>query len=236
LFSIASALPCYFHVTGEDLPVHLACFGRVKTKWNYTMRPVHLFSRLSLTALAAASFTAVPAIANDIIFVPGTGEVAYAEDAATPIVTPLAGDYSADNYASNYVSNNDASIADTSDAEADMLAMAEKLEDPDMQDGVAFMAERMGETMMRLPIGKFASAIEKARPGSVRKRMRDDATLADLAGRDAEDIPEMLGKESRSAMKMMGGFTKAFAGMMPEFEKLSRDMEKTMANVKAKRR
>jgi hypothetical protein len=201
------------------------------------MRPIVLFSRLSLTAVAAASLASAPAIASDVIFVPGTGEVAYAEDAATPISSSLADDYSSDYRTSDKrVSNSDASSADTSDAEADMLAMAEKFEDPDMQDGIAFMATRMGETMMSLPIGKFASAIEKARPGTVRKRMRDDATLADLAGRDAENIPEMLGKESRTAMKMMGGFTKAFAGMMPEFEKLGRDMEQAMDDVKAKRR
>jgi hypothetical protein len=201
------------------------------------MRPIVLFSRLSLTAVAAASLASAPAIASDIIYVPGTGEVAYAEDTATPITASLADDYSSDYRTSDKrVPNSDASSTDTSNAEADMLAMAEKLEDPDMQDGIAFMATRMGETMMSLPIGKFASAIEKARPGTVRKRMRDDATLADLAGRDAENIPEMLGKESRTAMKMMGGFTKAFAGMMPEFEKLGRDMEKTMADVKAKRR
>ncbi len=196
------------------------------------MRPIVLFSRLSLTAIAAASIAASPAIASDIIFIPGTGEVAYAGAAAAPIAATLA-DYDA---SENYTSSNDAPLADTRDAEADMLAMTEKFEDPAMQDGVAFMAERMGETMMRLPIGKFASAIEKARPGTVRKRMRDDATLADLAGRDAKNIPAMIGKESRTAMKMMGGFTKAFAGMIPEFEKLGREMEATMADVKAKRR
>ncbi len=189
------------------------------------MRPIYLFSRLSMTAVAAATLAASPAIANDIVFVPGTGEIAYAQDAATPI-------------AASFADVDDAATEThgASNTEADMLAMAEKFEDPAMQDGVAYMATRMGETMMRLPIGKFASAIEKARPGTVRKRMRDDATLADLAGRDAENIPAMIGKESRTAMKMMGGFTKAFAGMIPEFEKLGREMEQVMDDVKDKRR
>jgi hypothetical protein len=38
------------------------------------------------------------------------------------------------------------------------------------------------------------------------------------------------------AMKMMGGFTKAFASMMPEFEKMGREMEAAMADIKVKRR
>jgi hypothetical protein len=188
------------------------------------MRPIHLFSRLSLTAIAAASLAAAPAMANDIIFAHGTGEVAYAEDAATPIPAALA-DYDAAT-----------ETRGANNTEANMLAMAEKLEDPAMQDGVAYMATRLGETMMRLPIGKFASAIEKTRPGTIGKRMREDATLADLAGRDAENIPAMIGKESRMAMKMMGGFTKAFASMMPEFEKMGREMEAAMADIKVKRR
>jgi hypothetical protein len=188
------------------------------------MRPIHLFTRLSLTALAAASIAATPAIANDIIFAPGTGEVAYAESAATPIPAALA-DYDA--------ATETRGAANT---EADMLAMADKLSDPAMQDGVAHMAERLVETMLRLPVGKFASAIEKARPGTVRKQVRDNATLADLAGRNAKDIPAMIGNESRTAMKMMSGFTKAFASMMPEFEKLDREIETAMADIKAKRR
>jgi hypothetical protein len=189
------------------------------------MRPIHLFTRLSLTALAAASIAATPALAKDIIFAPGTGEAAYTEGVATPIPPALA-DYDAATETRGAAKN----------AQADMLAMADKLSDPDMQDGVAHMAERLGETMLRLPIGKFAAAIEKARPGTVRKRVRDDATLADLAGRNAQDIPAMIGKESRTAMKMMSGFAKVFAGMIPEFEKLGREMETAMADIKVKRR
>jgi hypothetical protein len=202
------------------------------------MRPTILYARLSLVAIATAAIAATPAMANaDIVYLAGTGEVAESGAADT------GADYSADTAEPAPVSNGatgDVATTDAPqpkrDAEADMLAMGDRLADPDLQDGVAYMAEKMGETMMRLPVGKFASAIEKARPGTVRKRMRDNATLADLAGRNAEDIPAMIGKESRTAMKMMSGFTKAFASMMPEFEKLGREMETTMADVKAKRR
>ena len=200
------------------------------------MRPTILYAQLSLVAIATAVFAATPAMANaDIVYLSGTGEVAEAS------ATDTGADYSvsADTVEPAPVTS-DVAATDAPqpkrDAEAEMLAMGDRLADPDLQDGVAYMAEKMGETMMRLPVGKFASAIEKARPGTVRKKVRDNTTLADLAGRDAEDIPAMIGKESRTAMKMMSGFTKAFAGMMPEFEKLGREMETAMAEVKAKRR
>jgi hypothetical protein len=121
--------------------------------------------------------------------------------------------------------------SNAANTQADMEAMANQMSDPKMQDGMADMVENMGEVMMKFPIGKMFKAIETARPGTVRDEMDDDTTLADLAGRDGEDMPKMLGKETRRAMSMMGGFTKAFATMIPEFEKMGRDMEKQMKDV-----
>jgi hypothetical protein len=102
-----------------------------------------------------------------------------------------------------------------------------------MQDGVAAAVETMTSTMMRLPVGQFAEAIENARPGTVNKRIRRDATIADLAGRDARYLPEELGARSREAMGMMSGFARAFAVMMPEFERMGREMEDGFKAAKA---
>ena len=116
-------------------------------------------------------------------------------------------------------------------SEAQMNEMAEKLADPGMQDGIATMVERMAVTMMKLPVGELAGAIEDARPGTVKDRIPKDATLADLAGDDARGIPEKLGKQSRVAMNMMSGFAKIFAKMMPELEDMARDMEADMKRL-----
>jgi hypothetical protein len=113
--------------------------------------------------------------------------------------------------------------------------MAEDLADPRVQNGVAAMVERIGETMLDLPVGKFAAAVEKARPGTIEKRIREDATVADLAGRDAERLPRELGKGSRQMMNMLSGFASAFATMMPEFEAMGRDLERSMKDIKAAR-
>lgn len=121
---------------------------------------------------------------------------------------------------------------DTSASEAQMIEMADKLADDTMQDSIAAAVERLTGVMMKLPVGEFAAAVEEARPGSVKTRIPKDATLADLAGDDAQHMPETLGKQSRVAMTMMSGFARAFAKMMPEFENIARDIGAEMDRVK----
>ena len=69
----------------------------------------------------------------------------------------------------------------------------------------------------------------------VAARIREDATVADLAGRDAERLPSELGKGSRQMMTMLSGFASAFATMVPEFEAMGRDLERSMKDIKAAR-
>lgn len=150
--------------------------------------------------------------AQDIRFVAGTGEAST----AAPIALAKNTDYSRD-------------------VEAKLNEMADDLADPRVQNGVAAMVERMGETLLDLPVGKFTAAVEKARPGTIEKRIREDATIADLAGRDAERLPRELGKGSRQMMTMLSGFASAFATMMPEFEQMGRDLERSVKDIKAAR-
>ena len=114
--------------------------------------------------------------------------------------------------------------------------IADQLTDPAMQDGVASAVETMTETMMQLPIGPFVEAIEKARPGTVNRRIPRDATVADIAGRDADALPEKLADGSRTAMHMAGNFAQAIAVMMPEFENMARQMEQSFKTAKAQAR
>jgi hypothetical protein len=155
--------------------------------------------------------------AEPIQFVPGTGETALSDDSADyPVAVPFADQR-----------------ADRSDTQAELNAVAAKLSNPKMQDGVASMVERMTENMLDLPIGKFVAAIEQTVPGANkgRKRIRANDTLADIAGRDADRLPDQLADGSRQMMGMMSGFAAAFATMIPEFEKLGRDMEKSFEDI-----
>jgi hypothetical protein len=148
---------------------------------------------------------ATPAPAQNIVFVSGTGDQ-----------SPVA-----------------AFSEEAASDEAGMIEMADKMADPAMQDGVAAAIETMTATMMRVPVGQFAEAIENARPGTVGRRIGRDATIADLAGRDADYLPEKLGDSSRQMMGMMGGFARAMAVMMPEFERMGREMEESFRTAKA---
>jgi hypothetical protein len=144
--------------------------------------------------------------AEPILYAPGTGESVIAADTVQ---------------------------LQRSDAQAELNALADKLDNPKMQDSVANMVERMTENMLDLPIGKFVAAMEKSVPGANkgRNRIRANDTLADLAGRDADRLPDQLADGSRQMMGAMSGFAAAFATMIPEFEKISRDMEKSFEDI-----
>ena len=120
-----------------------------------------------------------------------------------------------------------------SNAQAELNTVADKLSNPHMQDGVANMVERMTENMLDLPIGKFVAAMEKSVPraNKGRNRIRPTDTIADIAGRDAGRLPDQLADGSRQMMGMMSGFAAAFATMIPEFEKISRDMERSFEDI-----
>lgn len=178
------------------------------------MRPISKITHLPAMAIAASLFAATPALANDIVFVPGTGETAMASET---IAAP-------------------STINAKRDTQADMIAVANRLEDPALQAGVAGIVESVTERMMQLPVGRFIAAIENARPGTIKRDIREDATIADLAGADADGLGAELGTQSRIAMNMMSGLTEALAGMMPQLEALGRDLEKSVADIKANRR
>ncbi|MFN3450662.1 MAG: hypothetical protein ACK4ZE_00770 [Sphingorhabdus sp.] len=163
---------------------------------------------LSLFVLPLLSLAA-PVAAQEIVYVSGTGNLTSAAD--DDAVAPADRDY------------RDAS--DASGSQADIDDFAGRLADPAMQDTVAVVVENMAGAMMRMPVGGFAEAIENARPGTVKRQIRRDATIADLAGRDSDYLPEELGDRSREMVGMMGGFARAMATMMPAFENMGRDLE-----------
>lgn len=196
-----------------------ACYWPAKLGWLKDMLMRSFDFRVPLLAGAAVlllAFSQAKA-AEPIQFVLGTGE-AVTSDTAPELL-----------YAAPFADKR----ADRTDTQAELNALADKLDNPKMQDGVANMVERVTENMLDLPIGKFVVAMEKSFPGAnnSRKRIRANDTLADLAGRDADRLPDQLADGSRQMMGMMSGFAAAFATMVPEFEKLGRDMKKSFADI-----
>lgn len=114
--------------------------------------------------------------------------------------------------------------------------IAERMADPQMQDRIASAVEIMTRTVMDMPVGPLVESIEKARPGTVKRDIPRDATLADIADRDAEALPEKLGEGSRQMLSMAGSLAQAMAAMMPEFERMGRTMEESFKAAKAQAR
>jgi hypothetical protein len=168
--------------------------------------------KLLVLALPIAAIAA-PLAAQDVQYVPGTGAQGYAS----------ADEGYADERYDDAAYDDDAYARD--DSQAGMGQIAGRLSDPAVQDGIAIMVERVSGAVLNMPIGGVTDAIETARPGTVKRRLRRDATVGDLAGRDAEYLPEELGGQTREVVGMMGGVARAMANMMPAFENLGRDMQ-----------
>ena len=158
-----------------------------------------------LLALPLLAVTA-PVSAQDVVYVPGTGDDAYASDSAQAYDDP--------------------EVDEAGDAQLGQVAG--QLSDPAVQDKVADMVERVSGAVMNMPIGGFTDAIESARPGTVKRRLRGNATLSDIAGRDSAYLPEELGDQSREMAAMTGGVARAMANIMPQIENLGRDVQEQM--------
>jgi hypothetical protein len=114
--------------------------------------------------------------------------------------------------------------------------IAAKMADPQMQDRIATAVETMARTVMDMPVGPLVDSIEKARPGTVKRNIPHDATLADIADRDAEALPEKLGEGSRQMLSMAGSLAQVMAAMMPELERMGRAMEEGFKTAKTQAR
>jgi hypothetical protein len=168
------------------------------------MRLKHCLVALPLLAIAIS-----PAAAQEVVFVTGTGETA-------PV---------------DYYAND--SQPDFEDRANGVDAMADRIGSPAVQAGVAATIEQVAGAMLNIPIGPMAEAIERARPGTVRRHIHSDSTIGDIAGSDSRYLPRELGERSHEAMGMMSGFARAMAAMMPEFERIGRDLEESFRTAKA---
>ncbi len=167
-------------------------------------------SRLFVIALPFLALAA-PAAAQDVVFVSGTGDeipVAEFED--------------------------DREVFEERDE--DISQIADKMDSPLVQDGVSATIERMAGAMLDMRVGPLAEAIERARPGTIDRRIGRNSTVGDLAGRDTDYLPERLGDQSREAMSLMGGFARAMAAMVPEVERMGREMEDSFREAKREAR
>lgn len=114
--------------------------------------------------------------------------------------------------------------------------MIEKLNDPTFQDGMVTMMSGFMAAMMDLPIGQFATAMEKAIPesmddGETFSRIDPDATLGDLAARDNPDFDTDMEDNMRKGTAMMGIMASELGAMLPQLKAIGERMKRRMDDL-----
>ncbi len=117
----------------------------------------------------------------------------------------------------------DAADIPPSDAESSLSQLSEKLSDPAFQDQAAVMAEILLGTVLELPIGPMAEALDKA-TGGQGPDIDPDARVRDLAP-EADELPEQLSSELPRAMNAMSGMAEGLELMLPALRDMAERMK-----------
>jgi hypothetical protein len=122
------------------------------------------------------------------------------------------------------------SASASSEATAEMIKVADEMSRPENVKKISNLVEGIAGAMMEMPVGQMAAAIEKASPGVLKGSIPANATVADLAGKDADKLPQEFASKTRDMMSMAGSFARIFAEMLPQLERMGEDMEKRVRN------
>lgn len=103
--------------------------------------------------------------------------------------------------------------------------LAERLNDPVMQDRVAGAMSGVMGALLDLRVGELERAIDPDAPVS------RDETLRDRAERDDPYFEERMAHRTRAMTGTMGAMATQFAHMMPELRKTMAEMAGRMADI-----
>lgn len=100
---------------------------------------------------------------------------------------------------------------------------AATLRDPAAQEQMADTVAALVGALMQMPVGPLVEAAARIDPDSDIAAIPPDATLGELAGRDASDA-ERLGDDVRTGTRMAGDMAAALAAYAPVLKDMARDM------------
>lgn len=114
--------------------------------------------------------------------------------------------------------------------------MIDKLNDPAFQDGMMAMMSGFVTAMMDLPIGQFATVMEKAVPedmddGETFSRIDPDATLGDLAAGDNPDFDADMEDKMRKGTAIMGIMASEFGALLPQLKAMGKNVKRRMGEL-----
>lgn len=117
---------------------------------------------------------------------------------------------------------------------SDIGEVVRQLEDPEKQEEMARMLGAMSEAMMAMPVGPMMEAMVKATGQEVPDIDRD-ATLAELAGPGAENLPQEISEKVPQMMGMMAGMAEGLEAMLPMLKAMGETMGETVGETMRER-
>jgi hypothetical protein len=108
----------------------------------------------------------------------------------------------------------------------------QQLNDPQFQDTIATAMASLSEAMMGMKMAPFAKAMEgMGRAAGDKDAASDidpDATLGDMMGEDARDMPQQMARQVPQMMGAMAGMAGALEAMLPQFEELGKRLKRQL--------
>ncbi len=113
------------------------------------------------------------------------------------------------------------------DSEA-LSELSHKLADPAFQDQAALMGQVLMQTLLEMPVGPMAEAMNKA-TGGKGPAIDPDAKVKDLAP-NAEELPEQVVDKLPMAMNAMSGMAEGMQAMLPALREMAASMRGAFPN------
>ena len=112
--------------------------------------------------------------------------------------------------------------------DAGIAQLADRLNDPDQQEHASAMVHTLGEVLLSLPVGPLLSAAQEA-TGDHSADVDESATVRDLVGEEAQDMPRELSERVPQMMGLLAGLVEGLDAMRPALTELSETMREKIA-------
>ena len=113
-------------------------------------------------------------------------------------------------------------------ARSNLAEAAEKLSDPALQATLATALASLGKAMTSIRMAPFARAMESIGDREDAQDIAPDATLGDMIGPEAADMPRQLSERVPQLMNGMASMAGAFGEMLPQLEAIGRELRRSL--------
>lgn len=111
--------------------------------------------------------------------------------------------------------------------------MSQKLADPEFQDQAAMMGQVLVQTLLELPIGPMAEAMNRATNGKG-PDIDADAKVKDLAP-NADELPAQVADKLPMAMSAMSDMSEGMQAMLPALQNMAEKMRDAVKKSRTSR-